>query len=150
MGVYGTSTFKQGHGSTPSAHPAPATSMCTTYSSVSNGVLLARNLSGNASASGTVTNSSATPSLTLVTDSAQASATPVCSSVCHCLSHSAHMNNTVKLPTVAHMTIPASSTPSATGYSRKASGTVGRAHADALWQLSILLGAALVGMSLCF
>ncbi|TFY68109.1 hypothetical protein EVJ58_g1204 [Rhodofomes roseus] len=131
MGVYGTSTWKQGHSATPSAHPAPATSMCTTYSSVGNGVLLARNLSANAtSLSATATNSSATPSLTPVTNSTQASATP--------------------LPTVTHMSIPASSTPSATGYSRKASGTIGRAHVDALWQLLVLLGAALVGMSFCF
>lgn len=80
MGVYGASTFRQGHGSTPSAHPAPATSMCTTYSSVSNGALLARNLSANASytsTNGTALNSSATPSLTPVMNSAQASATPV-------------------------------------------------------------------------
>ncbi|KAI0728470.1 hypothetical protein C8Q72DRAFT_370394 [Fomitopsis betulina] len=128
MGVYGTSTFKKGHGSTPSAHPAPATSVCTTFSSISNGVLLARNLSSNAS--GTATNSSATPSLTPVMNSAQASATPI--------------------PTVTHMTIPASGTPSATGYSRKASGTVGRPRADALRQPLVLLCAVLVGMLLCF
>ncbi|THH00115.1 hypothetical protein EW026_g2356 [Hermanssonia centrifuga] len=36
MGVYGTSTFFQGEPSTPSAHPAPASSQCTTLSTIGN------------------------------------------------------------------------------------------------------------------
>ncbi|EPQ52291.1 hypothetical protein GLOTRDRAFT_112240 [Gloeophyllum trabeum ATCC 11539] len=38
MGVYGTSTFYQGQPSTPSAHPAPATSSCTSHSTIGNGL----------------------------------------------------------------------------------------------------------------
>ncbi|KAF7318163.1 hypothetical protein HMN09_00324500 [Mycena chlorophos] len=36
MGVYGSSTFYQGQGATPAAHPAPATRSCTTFSTVGN------------------------------------------------------------------------------------------------------------------
>ncbi|KAF8258827.1 hypothetical protein EI94DRAFT_1753406 [Lactarius quietus] len=36
MGVYGTSTFFQGEPATPAAQPAPATSSCTTTSSIGN------------------------------------------------------------------------------------------------------------------
>ncbi|KAI0293369.1 hypothetical protein B0F90DRAFT_1941084 [Multifurca ochricompacta] len=36
MGVYGSSTFYQGQSVTPSPHPAPATSSCTTTSSIGN------------------------------------------------------------------------------------------------------------------
>ncbi|KAH8105798.1 hypothetical protein DFH11DRAFT_1641101 [Phellopilus nigrolimitatus] len=37
MGVYSGSTFHQGDPSTPSAHPAPASSQCTTLATISNG-----------------------------------------------------------------------------------------------------------------
>lgn len=37
MGVYGTSTFRQGDAVTPSPHPAPSSSQCSTVSSLSNG-----------------------------------------------------------------------------------------------------------------
>ncbi|KAF7301027.1 hypothetical protein MIND_00666500 [Mycena indigotica] len=37
MGVYGGSTWHQGDGATPAAHPAPATRACTTLSTVGNG-----------------------------------------------------------------------------------------------------------------
>ncbi|KAI0266457.1 hypothetical protein BC834DRAFT_823907 [Gloeopeniophorella convolvens] len=36
MGVYGASTFHQGDGNTPAPHPAPATSSCTPFSTISN------------------------------------------------------------------------------------------------------------------
>ncbi|KAF9231314.1 hypothetical protein BU15DRAFT_90949 [Melanogaster broomeanus] len=36
-GVYGTSTFYQGASATPSPHPIPSSSSCTTYSTISNG-----------------------------------------------------------------------------------------------------------------
>lgn len=36
MGVYGSSTFRQGDLVTPSAHPAPSSSMCTSVSSILN------------------------------------------------------------------------------------------------------------------
>ncbi|KAG8743999.1 hypothetical protein FRC10_010978 [Ceratobasidium sp. 414] len=38
MGIYGTSTFQQGHGATPPAHPIPPSSQCTSYSTIQNGV----------------------------------------------------------------------------------------------------------------
>ncbi|KAG1753582.1 uncharacterized protein EDB91DRAFT_1043497, partial [Suillus paluster] len=37
MGVYGTSTFYQGEPVTPAAHPIPASSSCTFYSTINNG-----------------------------------------------------------------------------------------------------------------
>ncbi|KAH9993495.1 hypothetical protein BJV74DRAFT_770865 [Russula compacta] len=40
MGVYGPSTFYQGEPTTPPAHPAPATSSCTTMSTISNRLLV--------------------------------------------------------------------------------------------------------------
>ncbi|KAI0291096.1 hypothetical protein BC826DRAFT_955865 [Russula brevipes] len=40
MGVYNSSTFFQGQSTTPSAHSAPATSSCTTVSTISNGITL--------------------------------------------------------------------------------------------------------------
>ncbi|KAA1472488.1 hypothetical protein DENSPDRAFT_859484 [Dentipellis sp. KUC8613] len=38
MGVYGGSTFHQGDPATPAAHPAPASSSCTTLTSIGNGL----------------------------------------------------------------------------------------------------------------
>ncbi|KAI0302391.1 hypothetical protein B0F90DRAFT_211012 [Multifurca ochricompacta] len=38
MGVYGSSTFHQGDGRTPPPHPAPATSSCTTVSTIGNSI----------------------------------------------------------------------------------------------------------------
>ncbi|CAE6380717.1 unnamed protein product [Rhizoctonia solani] len=38
MGIYGSSTFQQGQGPTPSAHPIPPSSQCTPYSTVKNGL----------------------------------------------------------------------------------------------------------------
>ncbi|CAE6454611.1 unnamed protein product [Rhizoctonia solani] len=38
MGIYGSSTFQQGQGPTPAAHPIPPSSSCSFYSSVKNGV----------------------------------------------------------------------------------------------------------------
>lgn len=38
MGIYGSSTFQQGQGATPSAHPAAPSSLCTSYSSLTNGL----------------------------------------------------------------------------------------------------------------
>ncbi|CAE6519662.1 unnamed protein product, partial [Rhizoctonia solani] len=38
MGIYGSSTFQQGQGATPSAHPIPPSSECTPHSTVKNGV----------------------------------------------------------------------------------------------------------------
>ncbi|KAI8974882.1 hypothetical protein BD414DRAFT_424059 [Trametes punicea] len=67
MGVYGTSTFHQGDPTTPSAHPAPPSSSCTTTSSIGNGLVVA---SGSGSASG-----SASASLTGSATASGASAT---------------------------------------------------------------------------
>ncbi|GAB1521205.1 hypothetical protein RhiTH_004296 [Rhizoctonia solani] len=38
MGIYGSSTFQQGQGPTPAAHPIPPSSSCKFYSSVKNAV----------------------------------------------------------------------------------------------------------------
>ncbi len=52
MGVYGGSTFQQGDGNTPAAHPAPASSQCTALTSVGNA--LAVSTTSGASATTTV------------------------------------------------------------------------------------------------
>ena len=67
MGVYGTSTFFQGEPVTPSAHTAPPSSMCTTFSTVG-----AVALSTSASAGTTSPASSATGSHSSGTSSASA------------------------------------------------------------------------------
>jgi len=61
MGVYGTSTFFQGQPSTPAAHPAAATSSCTTISSISNSVsiAIATNTSSVAKSTATATGAGA-------------------------------------------------------------------------------------------
>ncbi|KAI0297875.1 hypothetical protein B0F90DRAFT_1952683 [Multifurca ochricompacta] len=56
MGVYGSSTFFQGQPVTPPAHPAPATSSCTTTSSIGN------NLAVQSANTSTSTSSSPTSS----------------------------------------------------------------------------------------
>ncbi|KAJ3486212.1 hypothetical protein NLI96_g4398 [Meripilus lineatus] len=77
MGVYGGSTFHQGDGNTPPAHPAPATSSCTPFSSVSNGLaassssapsssIVGNSSSASASASSAVSSGSAVSSASLV------------------------------------------------------------------------------------
>lgn len=56
MGVYGTSTFSQGEPVTPDAHPAPATSQCTTLSTIGIGVAVAATTTaGSVSLTGTAT-----------------------------------------------------------------------------------------------
>ncbi|KAI0941975.1 hypothetical protein AcW1_009686 [Taiwanofungus camphoratus] len=67
MGIYGTSTFKQGQPSTPPAHPIPSSSLCTTYSTVGNG-LMVRSVP---------TSSADAPPVTTSFTSNPASATPV-------------------------------------------------------------------------
>ncbi|PPQ96841.1 hypothetical protein CVT26_006010 [Gymnopilus dilepis] len=66
MGVYGASTFHQGQPQTPAAHPAPASSLCTTLSTIGNGLFITTasasqttSLSGSSS-SGTATQPSKT------------------------------------------------------------------------------------------
>ncbi|KAB5590869.1 Carbohydrate-binding module family 13 protein [Ceratobasidium theobromae] len=54
MGIYGSSTFQQGHGATPPAHPIPPSSSCSSYSTVKNGVVT---LGAAAAATTTGTNS---------------------------------------------------------------------------------------------
>ncbi|KLO14420.1 hypothetical protein SCHPADRAFT_317601 [Schizopora paradoxa] len=56
MGVYGGSTFHQGDGNTPAAHPAPATSSCTPLSTVGNALAV----STSSGSSATTTGSSST------------------------------------------------------------------------------------------
>lgn len=41
QGIYGSSTFRQGDPVTPSAHPAPASSQCSTIRTISHGLLVA-------------------------------------------------------------------------------------------------------------
>ncbi|KAJ8586795.1 hypothetical protein M405DRAFT_822789 [Rhizopogon salebrosus TDB-379] len=61
MGVYGTSTFYQGEPSTPAAHPIPASSSCTTYSTISNGQGV---LIGGITSTASMSTSTSTPSTT--------------------------------------------------------------------------------------
>lgn len=71
MGVYGTSTFFQGEPSTPSAHPIPSSSMCTSLSTIGN---LALSTSAPSTASSTSAAVSASPSSGSASRSASASA----------------------------------------------------------------------------
>ncbi|TFK49003.1 hypothetical protein OE88DRAFT_451481 [Heliocybe sulcata] len=79
MGVYGTSTFYQGQPSTPSAHAAPATSSCTTLSSVGNGLAVSgSSILSSATSSGasaTLTSASRSSGASGVSGSATGSAT---------------------------------------------------------------------------
>jgi len=122
MGVYDTSTFKQGQSTTPSAHPAPATSMCTTFTSVGNG-LLVRSLSNS-----TNVTAAATPSMTTVSGSA--------------------MSATARA-SLSRTGASASSSP--TGVSRTAhSGSQPRISVTPGWQVSMVVGAVMLGVTFCF
>src|ERR1700722_3675837 len=61
MGVYDGSTFHQGQPSTPAAHPAPSSSLCTTLSTIGNGFLVSgtsfSQTSTSSVSSATITNS---------------------------------------------------------------------------------------------
>ncbi|KAI0045028.1 hypothetical protein FA95DRAFT_1561593 [Auriscalpium vulgare] len=75
MGVYGASTFHQGDGATPAPHPAPATSACTPFQTISNGAVSQSSSATPSSASGAVTApasgaSSASRSATLISPTA--------------------------------------------------------------------------------
>ncbi|KAF8211633.1 hypothetical protein K438DRAFT_1752329 [Mycena galopus ATCC 62051] len=71
-GVYGSSTFHQGDGATPAAHPAPKPTSCTTVNTIANGVIFsgtnfigtsALPISPTSSASGSaITSGSSSPS----------------------------------------------------------------------------------------
>ncbi|KAF8962570.1 hypothetical protein BDZ97DRAFT_1662743 [Flammula alnicola] len=65
MGVYGTSTFFQGQPATPAAHPVPASSSCTTSSTIANGFLI----SGTAIAPPGATSSGASSAVSSVPSS---------------------------------------------------------------------------------
>ncbi|KAF7795645.1 hypothetical protein EIP86_006810 [Pleurotus ostreatoroseus] len=80
MGVYGSSTFHQGDASTPSAHPAPKSSVCTTISSLGNFAVstsaMLTTSSTTSSASPTATSpSGSTPSRTTASNTGTPSAT---------------------------------------------------------------------------
>ncbi|KAF8600113.1 hypothetical protein BDV93DRAFT_608884 [Ceratobasidium sp. AG-I] len=63
MGIYGTSTFRQGHGATPAAHPIPSSSECTSYSTIKNGVAtLTANAPTTAATTATGTGATVVPS----------------------------------------------------------------------------------------
>ncbi|GBE83972.1 hypothetical protein SCP_0510310 [Sparassis crispa] len=53
MGVYGTSTFYQGQPMTPSAHPIPPSSLCTSLTSIGNGLVAASSSAVSSSATTT-------------------------------------------------------------------------------------------------
>ncbi|CCM00636.1 uncharacterized protein FIBRA_02673 [Fibroporia radiculosa] len=123
MGVYGTSTWKQNQPTTPSAHPAPSSSLCTTYSSIGNG-LLVRSVSN-------ATNATTTPTMTSATHSTMISATPG--------------------PTFGDSGITASNTATSStlsGSRKVNSGT----HTNFItgWQISLSASAILLGLALCF
>ncbi|GLB42168.1 putative carbohydrate-binding module family 13 protein [Lyophyllum shimeji] len=46
MGIYGSSTFRQGEPFTPAAHPAPSSSSCTSLSTIGNGLFVTGTSSG--------------------------------------------------------------------------------------------------------
>lgn len=79
MGVYGTSTFHQGDPVTPSAHPIPSSSSCTTLSSIGNGLFVTGISSGisSATSSGASTSgrSGTSPSPTATRNGASSHAT---------------------------------------------------------------------------
>lgn len=82
MGVYGTSTFFQGEPSTPSAHPAPPSSSCTTLSTIGNlAVSTSAPLTSATSAAVSVPSSSSPVPSGSSTPSAGASSSPSGASV---------------------------------------------------------------------
>ncbi|KAF9813269.1 hypothetical protein IEO21_05704 [Rhodonia placenta] len=121
MGVYGTSTFKQGHPPTPTPHPEPSSSLCTTLSTVGNG-LLVRSIPTASS------NMSATPTLTTVFGSAAMSATA--------------------RPTSSPTDMSHSTTP--TGITRNThSGTRPSVRVTSGWHVPAVLGALVLSVFLC-
>jgi len=122
MGIYGTSTFKQGQSTTPSAHTAPATSICTTLSTVGNG-LFVRGVSNS-----TNTTSSSVPSPTATTNSTNLSAT---------------------VRPASSPSMPASGSPTS-GVRKVTSGTQPNVSAPPGWQITMVVGAAVLGVAFCF
>ncbi len=51
QGIYGSSTFRQGDAATPSAHPAPASSQCSTARTISHGLLAVSQAQSSSSSS---------------------------------------------------------------------------------------------------
>ncbi|KAF9446482.1 hypothetical protein P691DRAFT_673530 [Macrolepiota fuliginosa MF-IS2] len=60
MGVYGGSTFFQGQPATPPAHPIPASSSCTTTSTIGNGLVLVTSTGASSGAAATPTGATQT------------------------------------------------------------------------------------------
>lgn len=80
MGVYGTSTFFQGEPVTPSAHPAPPSSMCTTFTTVGAVALSTSASAGTtspASSTATGSHSSGTSSVSATSGTQKSAAVPM-------------------------------------------------------------------------
>ncbi|KZT01043.1 uncharacterized protein LAESUDRAFT_745569 [Laetiporus sulphureus 93-53] len=127
MGVYGTSTFKQGQPTTPSAHPAPPTSMCTTYATVGNGIFI-RSVS-------TATNVSAVASI--MTTSSPNSLVVVSGT------------SAISRPTATATIIPPNRGSMPTGLARS-SYSGARSAISPMSQVTVILGAVVLGIAFCF
>ncbi|KAH9060325.1 hypothetical protein EDB83DRAFT_907050 [Lactarius deliciosus] len=75
MGVYGGSTFHQGDPATPPAHPAPATSSCSTTSSIGNNLAVSGVNSSTSSTPASTTTSATTSKASLTSTGSNAGAT---------------------------------------------------------------------------
>lgn len=71
IGIYGSSTFQQGQGATPPAHPIPPSSQCTPYSTVKNGMAT---LAAGAGASAATTTGTASGTAASIVASATSTA----------------------------------------------------------------------------
>ncbi|KAI0628541.1 hypothetical protein C8Q77DRAFT_1067566 [Trametes polyzona] len=125
MGVYGASTFHQGDPSTPPPHPAPATSSCSSVSTIGNGLV--------ANPSGSAGSSSAGASTT----ASGASTTPTSGSVSGTSSGSGSGS-------VASRTASGSGTPSATGGNNGAASLGGPGMEMMVAGAAVVLGAMLI------
>lgn len=73
QGIYGSSTFRQGDPVTPSAHPAPSSSQCSTVRTISHGLLAvsqSQSSSSSSEASSSTASTGATSTMTRVNSAA--------------------------------------------------------------------------------
>ncbi|KAJ1030357.1 hypothetical protein NDA16_001267 [Ustilago loliicola] len=66
QGIYGSSTFRQGDPVTPSAHPAPSSSQCSTARTISHGLLAVSQNQTSTVASSSTASEDATSTMTRV------------------------------------------------------------------------------------
>ncbi|KAI0827842.1 hypothetical protein BC628DRAFT_119832 [Trametes gibbosa] len=147
MGVYGTSTFHQGDPSTPTAHPAPPTSSCTTTSTIGNGLAASASgtASSGASSASTIGGASATTSVTSsVSNTPSASGSPSASGP----SSTRGPVSSLSGSDTASRTNSASGTPSATGGSGNNGAASLRVLGSGIERVVASAGALLLGVAL--